>query len=98
MLKILGAPASSRLADVFPRLLAVLPLKKDHVEDKPVYDCLIRLLTARAPEVLTHLPQLLSVFAQVIPPESSVAEPIRAAVVSDVIVVADLPLCFIASI
>jgi hypothetical protein len=82
--QILGAPAASRLADVFPRLLAVLPLKKDHAEDKPVYDCLMRLLAARVPEAMAHLPQLFSVLAQVIPPESGVAEPIRAAVVSGV--------------
>ena len=69
------------LADVLPKLLAVLPLKKDHVEDKSVYDCLLRLLQARSPELMAVLPQLLNVFAQVIPAESGVAENIRGAVV-----------------
>ena len=55
--------------------------QRDHIEDKPVYECLLKLLAARNAQLLALLPQLLVVFGKIIPDNSGVAPEIRSAVV-----------------
>ena len=67
------APDVIPLAQVFPVMLAALPLRADHLEGAIIYGCFNKLLVAGNQAALSILPQFLNVFAQVLR-ESDCAE------------------------
>ena len=68
------------------------PSQRDHLEDKPVYECLLKLLQSRNSQLLALLPQLLVLFAKVIPDQSGVEGSIRSSLASALVALrAELP-------
>jgi len=69
------APASVPLAEVLPRLVALLPLKEDFRENEPVFDMIISLYQAQNPVVQGLTGQLMPVFEKVMsPPEDQIKD------------------------
>ncbi|XP_057977862.1 uncharacterized protein LOC131164584 isoform X2 [Malania oleifera] len=66
-------PESIPLNQVLPILLKVLPLKEDHEESLAVYSCVCNLVLSSNPQILSSVPELVYLFAQVAvsPVESS---------------------------
>jgi hypothetical protein len=60
-------------------------VQRDRLEDKPVFECLLKLLSARHPQLMALLPQLLLLFARTVPDSSKVNPEIRRAVVCRVV-------------
>ncbi|XP_062176605.1 uncharacterized protein LOC133881643 [Alnus glutinosa] len=66
-------PESIPLNQVLPVFLKVLPLKEDHEESLTVYGCVSTLVLSSNPQILTLVPELVNLFAQVVvsPEETS---------------------------
>ncbi|PON68402.1 Coatomer beta subunit [Parasponia andersonii] len=66
-------PESIPLNQVLPVFLKVLPLKEDHEESMVVYTCMSTLVLSSNPQILSLVPELVNVFAQVVasPAETS---------------------------
>ncbi|XP_022776503.1 importin-4 isoform X2 [Durio zibethinus] len=66
-------PQSIPLNQVLPVFLRVLPLKEDHEESMAVYNCVSMLVLSSNPQILSHVPELVNIFAQVLvsPAETS---------------------------
>ncbi|GLT34350.1 hypothetical protein SLA2020_088710 [Shorea laevis] len=66
-------PQSIPLNQVLPVFLKVLPLKEDHEESMAVYNCVSTLVLSSNPQILSLVPELVNLFAQVLvsPAESS---------------------------
>lgn len=62
---IMTQPQAIPLVQVLPILIAALPLKDDLGESMTVYNCLCSLIFASHPEILSLIPQMVHVFAQV---------------------------------
>jgi hypothetical protein len=78
---IMRSPGLVPLAEVLPRLVAVLPLKEDLLENAPVYKMLVQLYRNQDATVQQLTPQLMPVFETVIaPPEEQLDEETRAQV------------------
>ncbi|XP_052205712.1 uncharacterized protein LOC127810332 [Diospyros lotus] len=58
-------PESIPLNQVLPVFLKVLPLKEDHEESMAVYSCVCNLVLSSNPQILTLVPELVNLFAQV---------------------------------
>lgn len=58
-------PESIPLNQVIPVFLKVLPLKEDHEESEVVYSCVCNLVLSANPQILSLVPALVNVFAQV---------------------------------
>ncbi|CAA7048920.1 unnamed protein product [Microthlaspi erraticum] len=54
------------LNQVLPVLLRGLPLKEDQEESMAVYTCIYSLVLASNPEILSHVPDLVKIFGQVL--------------------------------
>ncbi|KAI9008307.1 ARM repeat-containing protein [Gaertneriomyces semiglobifer] len=67
---ILRHPAAVPLDQVLPVVLSRLPLR-DYEENEPIYTCIITLLRASNAYLLQNMPQLLSIFAQVLSPPAN---------------------------
>ncbi|KAI0201603.1 importin beta-4 [Astrocystis sublimbata] len=75
---ILSNPDQVPIAEVLPALVALLPLKEDYEENKPVYQCLAKLYAAGNSTVQELTPRLLPVFQQVLsPPEDQLEDETR---------------------
>ncbi|XP_048317794.2 uncharacterized protein LOC107427857 [Ziziphus jujuba] len=59
-------PESVPLNQVLPVFLKVLPLKEDHEESMAVYTCVSTLVLSSNPQILSLVPELVNVFAQVV--------------------------------
>ncbi|XP_062077299.1 uncharacterized protein LOC133782115 [Humulus lupulus] len=59
-------PESIPLNQVLPVFLKVLPLKEDHEESMAVYTCVSTLVLSSNPQILSLVPELVNVFAQVV--------------------------------
>eukprot|EP00257_Ricinus_communis_P014233 XP_015571855.1 importin-4 [Ricinus communis] len=59
-------PQSIPLNQVLPAFLKVLPLKEDHEESMAVYSCVSNLVLSSNPQILTLVPELVNLFAQVV--------------------------------
>ncbi|KAG4148850.1 hypothetical protein ERO13_D05G309200v2 [Gossypium hirsutum] len=59
-------PQSIPLNQVLPVFLRVLPLKEDHEESMAVYNCVSMLVLSSNPQILSHVPELVNIFAQVL--------------------------------
>ncbi len=55
--------------------------QNDHQEDAPVTECLVKLMNARNPQLLSLLPQLLVVIAKMVPDSSGVDGHLRGSLV-----------------
>jgi hypothetical protein len=75
---IMASPGSVSMAQVFPALLGLLPLKTDMTENETVYTCLIGLIEANIPDAMSQKPQLRRVFTEATAPGSKVEEEIQA--------------------
>ncbi|PON33679.1 Coatomer beta subunit [Trema orientale] len=66
-------PESIPLNQVLPVFLKVLPLREDHEESMAVYTCISTLVLSSNPQILSLVPELVNVFAQVVasPAETS---------------------------
>lgn len=53
------------LNQVLPVFVKVLPLKEDHEESMPVYNCICSLVLTSNPQIAPLVPDLVNVFAQV---------------------------------
>ncbi|XP_051145314.1 uncharacterized protein LOC127261141 [Andrographis paniculata] len=62
---IMAHPESIPLNEVLPVLLQVLPLKEDFEESAPVYGCICDLVLSSNSQILSLVPQLINIFAQV---------------------------------
>jgi hypothetical protein len=62
---IMANPDSIPLNQVLPVLLKVLPLKEDHEESMTVYSCICQLVLSSNPQILSQVPDLVNIFAQV---------------------------------
>ncbi|KAL0365050.1 UNVERIFIED_CONTAM: Importin-4 [Sesamum angustifolium] len=62
---IMAHPESIPLNQVLPVLLQVLPLKEDYEESTSVYGCICNLVLSSNAQILSLVPQLVSIFAQV---------------------------------
>ncbi|XP_057466083.1 uncharacterized protein LOC130755649 [Actinidia eriantha] len=62
---ILVHPESVPLNQVLPVFLKVLPLKEDHEESVAVYSCVCNLVLSSNPQIMTLVPELVNLFAQV---------------------------------
>ncbi|KAJ7247679.1 hypothetical protein O6H91_Y377800 [Diphasiastrum complanatum] len=71
---ILAQPQALPLSQVLPAFVNALPLKEDMEESSIVYGCLCNLLLASRPEVLPHVPEIISIFAQIIVSEDTNGE------------------------
>ncbi|KAI5661542.1 hypothetical protein M9H77_20865 [Catharanthus roseus] len=58
-------PESIPLNQVLPVLLKVLPLKEDREESMAVYSCICNLVLLSNPQILSLVPELVNLFAQV---------------------------------
>lgn len=58
-------PESIPLNQVLPVFLKVLPLKEDHEESMAVYSCICNLVLSSNPQILSLVPELVNLFAQV---------------------------------
>lgn len=58
-------PESIPLNQVLPVFLKVLPLKEDHEESMAVYSCVCNLVLSSNPQILSLVPDLVNLFAQV---------------------------------
>eukprot|EP00262_Sarcandra_glabra_P021353 TRINITY_DN8985_c0_g3_i2.p1 TRINITY_DN8985_c0_g3~~TRINITY_DN8985_c0_g3_i2.p1 ORF type:complete len:115 (+),score=15.18 TRINITY_DN8985_c0_g3_i2:271-615(+) len=58
-------PQSIPLNQVLPVFLKVLPLKEDREESMAVYSCLCNLVISSNPQILSLVPELVHLFAQV---------------------------------
>ncbi|KAF5444081.1 hypothetical protein F2P56_036585 [Juglans regia] len=69
-------PESVPLNQVLPVFLKVLPLKEDHEESITVYSCVSTLVLSSNPQILSLVPELVNLFAQVVvsPEETSEAK------------------------
>ncbi|VAI07515.1 unnamed protein product [Triticum turgidum subsp. durum] len=63
---IMVQPQSIPLNQVLPVFIKALPLKEDHEESMAVYSCLCNLLLSSHPQILTLVPDVIHVFAQVV--------------------------------
>ncbi|VAH89036.1 unnamed protein product [Triticum turgidum subsp. durum] len=63
---IMVQPQSIPLNQVLPVFVKALPLKEDHEESMAVYSCLCNLLLSSHPQILTLVPDVIHVFAQVV--------------------------------
>lgn len=63
---IMVQPQSIPLNQVLPVFIKALPLKEDHEESMAVYSCLCNLLLSSHPQILTLVPDVINVFAQVV--------------------------------
>ena len=63
------------LEQVLPVLFQALPLKKDFLENEPVFQCIHYLFEAKHPVVMQSLAQLLPIFAQVLGDEKQSQKP-----------------------
>ncbi|KAG9455538.1 hypothetical protein H6P81_000046 [Aristolochia fimbriata] len=70
---ILVNPQSIPLNQVLPVFLKVLPLREDREESMAVYGCVCQLVLASNPQILSHVPELVRIIAEVVssPEESS---------------------------
>nr|ATG70913.1 ARM repeat superfamily protein [Juniperus phoenicea] len=70
---IMAQPHAVPLNQVLPVFLKALPLKDDLEESLAVYGCLCNLIMSSKPEILSLIPQVVQIFAQVVasPAESS---------------------------
>ncbi|KAG4955672.1 hypothetical protein JHK84_041654 [Glycine max] len=59
-------PESIPLNQVLPVFLRVLPLKEDHEESMAVYSCVFSLVFSSNPQILSLVPELVNLFAQVV--------------------------------
>ncbi|KAM6554316.1 hypothetical protein CsatB_015078 [Cannabis sativa] len=59
-------PESIPLNQVLPFFLKALPLKEDHEESMTVYTCVSTLVLSSNPQILSLVPELVNVFAQVV--------------------------------
>ncbi|KAF5747486.1 importin-4 [Tripterygium wilfordii] len=59
-------PQSIPLNQVLPVFLKVLPLKEDHEESMAVYSCVSALVLSSNPQILSLVPELVNLFAQVV--------------------------------
>ncbi|OMO60738.1 Armadillo-like helical [Corchorus capsularis] len=66
-------PQSIPLNQVLPVFLRALPLKEDHEESMTVYNCVSMLVLSSNPQILSLVPELVNIFAQVLvsPAETS---------------------------
>ncbi|KAH9706940.1 Importin N-terminal domain-containing protein [Citrus sinensis] len=66
-------PQSIPLNQVLPVLLKVLPLREDFEESMAVYNCISTLVLSSNPQILSLVPELVNLFAEVVvsPEESS---------------------------
>ncbi|GFY89349.1 ARM repeat superfamily protein [Actinidia rufa] len=62
---ILVHPQSVPLNQVLPVFLKVLPLKEDHEESMAVYSCVCNLVLSSNPQIMSLVPELVNLFAQV---------------------------------
>ncbi|XP_011087737.1 importin-4 isoform X1 [Sesamum indicum] len=62
---IMAHPESIPLNQVLPVLLQVLPLKEDYEESTSVYGCICNLVLSSNAQILSLVPQLVNIFAQV---------------------------------
>ncbi|KAM7270140.1 hypothetical protein ACFE04_029354 [Oxalis oulophora] len=62
---IMAHPQSIPLNQVLPVFLKVLPLKEDHEESIAVYSCVSTLVLSSNPQILSLVPELVNIFAQV---------------------------------
>ncbi|TAQ90284.1 hypothetical protein B7494_g1370 [Chlorociboria aeruginascens] len=75
--------------DIVPVLLGRLPLKEDYEENKPIFDCLTGLYQHQNPTLLSHTPQLVQLFAQVLSePKDQLEDETRAKIIHTVKTVA----------
>ncbi|XP_022896959.1 importin-4 isoform X2 [Olea europaea var. sylvestris] len=58
-------PEAIPLNQVLPVFLKVLPLKEDKEESIAVYSCICNLVLSSNPQILSNVPQLVDIFAQV---------------------------------
>ncbi|KAK9265423.1 hypothetical protein L1049_003548 [Liquidambar formosana] len=58
-------PEAIPLNQVLPVFLKVLPLKEDHEESMAVYSCVCNLVLSSNPQILSLVPELVNLFAQV---------------------------------
>ncbi|KAL6964378.1 hypothetical protein U1Q18_035433 [Sarracenia purpurea var. burkii] len=58
-------PESIPLNQVLPVFLKALPLKEDHEESMAVYSCVCNLVLSSNPQILSLVPELVNLFAQV---------------------------------
>lgn len=69
---IMVRPDSIPLNQVLPVFLKVLPLKEDREESLPVYSCICNLVLSSNPQILSLVPELVNLVAQVaVSPEES---------------------------
>ncbi|KAK6911106.1 Importin-beta, N-terminal domain [Dillenia turbinata] len=59
-------PEAIPLNQVLPVFLKVLPLKEDREESMAVYSCVCNLILSSNPQILSLVPQLVNLFAQVV--------------------------------
>ncbi|XP_065852307.1 uncharacterized protein [Euphorbia lathyris] len=59
-------PQTIPLNQVLPAFLKVLPLREDHEESMAVYSCVSTLVLTSNPQILTLVPELVNIFAQVV--------------------------------
>jgi hypothetical protein len=79
---IIAHPDKVPIAEVLPALVKLLPLKKDYMENKPIYDCIVGLYQHQNATVQQLTGELLGVFAQVLaPPEEQLETETRQKVV-----------------
>ncbi|KAL3620856.1 hypothetical protein CASFOL_035768 [Castilleja foliolosa] len=62
---IMAHPESIPLNQVLPIFLQVLPLKEDYEESTCVYGCVCNLVLSSNPQILSFVPQLVNIFAQI---------------------------------
>ncbi|KAG2703669.1 hypothetical protein I3760_06G148700 [Carya illinoinensis] len=67
-------PESVPLNQVLPVFLKVLPLKEDHEESITVYSCVSTLVLSSNPQILSLVPELVNLFAQVVVSPEETAE------------------------
>ncbi|KAF5186012.1 Arm repeat superfamily protein [Thalictrum thalictroides] len=63
---IMVQPDSIPLNQVLPVFLKVLPLKEDHEESLAVYGCICNLVLSSNPQILSLVPELVNLVAQVV--------------------------------
>lgn len=66
---IMKHPEAVPLESTLPTLIQSLPLKTDFEENEPVFQCLMGLIKAQNPVVMSHLDKLKEVFHMVIASE-----------------------------
>jgi importin-4 len=74
---IMTAPSHIPLSQVLPVMLKALPLKTDMTENETVYDCLLGLLEAKNPDILSNRTELQRVFTEAASEESKVGDDIK---------------------